>query len=334
MICARVRTVGPCPGRAAGLTGPVRCPSRGGSAQVVHARFGQHANSTRDGRGQALSQAGVGDLDGMDDQAPGAPVEPGSQGHCVTQTQPVRAGAHTCAGWEAGTMDLHPVRAARSTGNGAGSVDHHGQRRMVPHGDQPGGISVADVQPRPDRWALAIRKPSEASDHYPPDGVVTSERVADPDHADPGRLGEWGRLHRVTLAGRVASGRARRRRGGSNGWQVAAVGVFRNVASVDWRLIPVRLARQLIRLSAVRGGSVRDRRARETSMADTFRTAVIDKEGMDALIRVLATGGRTVIGPMVRDGAVVLSELQGEEDPALRLGCRTGGRDVSARAAP
>ncbi|WP_354637193.1 4Fe-4S dicluster domain-containing protein [Kitasatospora camelliae] len=44
--------------------------------------------------------------------------------------------------------------------------------------------------------------------------------------------------------------------------------------------------------------------------------AVIDRAGLDALIRVLAAQGRTVVGPTVRDGAVVLAELaSGDELP-------------------
>lgn len=43
--------------------------------------------------------------------------------------------------------------------------------------------------------------------------------------------------------------------------------------------------------------------------------AVLDREGLDALVRVLTLRGRTVIGPTVRDGAIVLDEL----DSADRL---------------
>lgn len=44
--------------------------------------------------------------------------------------------------------------------------------------------------------------------------------------------------------------------------------------------------------------------------------AVIDKDGVDALIRALSDLGRTVIGPTVRDGAIVLDELsRGDELP-------------------
>ncbi|WP_234532602.1 4Fe-4S dicluster domain-containing protein [Streptomyces shenzhenensis] len=37
--------------------------------------------------------------------------------------------------------------------------------------------------------------------------------------------------------------------------------------------------------------------------------AVIDKEGLDALVAALVAEGRTVVGPTVRDGAIVLAEL-------------------------
>ncbi|MEW2433266.1 4Fe-4S dicluster domain-containing protein [Streptomyces caniferus] len=40
-------------------------------------------------------------------------------------------------------------------------------------------------------------------------------------------------------------------------------------------------------------------------------TAVIGTDGLDALIRALAARGRTVIGPTVRDGAIVLAEITG-----------------------
>ncbi|MCC9306090.1 4Fe-4S dicluster domain-containing protein [Kitasatospora sp. RB6PN24] len=46
-------------------------------------------------------------------------------------------------------------------------------------------------------------------------------------------------------------------------------------------------------------------------MTDDDGAAVIDKDGMDALVAVLAARGRTVIGPTVRDGAIVLAEISG-----------------------
>ncbi|MFE5326743.1 4Fe-4S dicluster domain-containing protein [Embleya sp. NPDC056575] len=42
--------------------------------------------------------------------------------------------------------------------------------------------------------------------------------------------------------------------------------------------------------------------------------AVIDKDGLDALITILARRGRTVIGPTVRDGAITLAEISGGTD--------------------
>ncbi|MET8471794.1 4Fe-4S dicluster domain-containing protein [Streptomyces sp. NPDC006422] len=42
-------------------------------------------------------------------------------------------------------------------------------------------------------------------------------------------------------------------------------------------------------------------------------TAILDRSGLDALITALAAEGRTVVGPTVRDGAVVLAELEGAE---------------------
>ncbi len=42
-------------------------------------------------------------------------------------------------------------------------------------------------------------------------------------------------------------------------------------------------------------------------------SAVLDRNGLDALIKTLAAQGRTVVGPTVRDGAVVLAELASAE---------------------
>ncbi|MFG3294841.1 4Fe-4S dicluster domain-containing protein [Streptomyces sp. NPDC048179] len=44
-------------------------------------------------------------------------------------------------------------------------------------------------------------------------------------------------------------------------------------------------------------------------MTVTTPPAVIDKEGLDALVAALVAEGRTVVGPTVRDGAIVLAEL-------------------------
>ncbi|MGI5133279.1 MULTISPECIES: 4Fe-4S dicluster domain-containing protein [unclassified Streptomyces] len=42
--------------------------------------------------------------------------------------------------------------------------------------------------------------------------------------------------------------------------------------------------------------------------------AVLDRDGLDALVRVLRRRGRTVIGPTVRDRAIVLAELDSADD--------------------
>ncbi|MEN1882777.1 4Fe-4S dicluster domain-containing protein [Streptomyces mirabilis] len=43
--------------------------------------------------------------------------------------------------------------------------------------------------------------------------------------------------------------------------------------------------------------------------ATTAPTAVLDRNGLDALVAALVAQGRTVVGPTLRDGAIVLSEL-------------------------
>ncbi|MFI7341276.1 4Fe-4S dicluster domain-containing protein [Streptomyces sp. NPDC050085] len=43
-------------------------------------------------------------------------------------------------------------------------------------------------------------------------------------------------------------------------------------------------------------------------------TAVLDRGGLDCLIKTLAAHGRTVIGPTARDGAVVLSQVSSADD--------------------
>ncbi|MFI6875541.1 4Fe-4S dicluster domain-containing protein [Streptomyces sp. NPDC050400] len=48
-------------------------------------------------------------------------------------------------------------------------------------------------------------------------------------------------------------------------------------------------------------------------MPDTGQTAVLDRAGLDALVAALTADGRTVVGPTVRDGAVVLAELDGAD---------------------
>ncbi|MGV9628670.1 4Fe-4S dicluster domain-containing protein [Streptomyces sp. NPDC003487] len=42
--------------------------------------------------------------------------------------------------------------------------------------------------------------------------------------------------------------------------------------------------------------------------------AVVDREGLDALVAALVADGRTVVGPTVRDGAVVLAELSSAQE--------------------
>ncbi|GGZ19551.1 4Fe-4S dicluster domain-containing protein [Streptomyces poonensis] len=49
-------------------------------------------------------------------------------------------------------------------------------------------------------------------------------------------------------------------------------------------------------------------------MSERRTTAVLDRTGLDALVQVLRARGRTVIGPTVRDGAVVLADLATAEE--------------------
>ena len=49
-------------------------------------------------------------------------------------------------------------------------------------------------------------------------------------------------------------------------------------------------------------------------MDDTGTSAVIDKDGINTLITLLAGEGRTVIGPTVRDQAIVLAEIESGAD--------------------
>ena len=44
-------------------------------------------------------------------------------------------------------------------------------------------------------------------------------------------------------------------------------------------------------------------------MTRTEPPAVLDRDGLDALVAALVADGRTVVGPTVRDGAIVLAEL-------------------------
>ncbi|MEU2266705.1 4Fe-4S dicluster domain-containing protein [Streptomyces olindensis] len=49
-------------------------------------------------------------------------------------------------------------------------------------------------------------------------------------------------------------------------------------------------------------------------MTNSPATGVLDKDGLSALVQILAAQGRTVIGPTVRDGAVVLTEIGSADD--------------------
>jgi len=55
-------------------------------------------------------------------------------------------------------------------------------------------------------------------------------------------------------------------------------------------------------------------RKRARMSEDAEPAALLDKEGVDALIRALTNLGRTVIGPTVRDGAIVLAEIAGGDE--------------------
>jgi sulfhydrogenase subunit beta (sulfur reductase) len=61
--------------------------------------------------------------------------------------------------------------------------------------------------------------------------------------------------------------------------------------------------------------------------SDPVAAAVVELDGLDALLRDLAATGRTVIGPTVRDGAIVLAEIEGVRDlPAGYTDEQDGGR--------
>ncbi|MFJ9898306.1 4Fe-4S dicluster domain-containing protein [Streptomyces sp. NPDC091280] len=49
-------------------------------------------------------------------------------------------------------------------------------------------------------------------------------------------------------------------------------------------------------------------------MTAASASAVLDRDGLDALVTVLVAQGRTVVGPTVRDGAVVLAELTSADE--------------------
>ena len=50
-------------------------------------------------------------------------------------------------------------------------------------------------------------------------------------------------------------------------------------------------------------------------------TAVIERDGLDALIQALMADGYRVVGPTVRDGTIVLAELE-SPDQLGRVGSR------------
>ncbi|MBC7271589.1 MAG: 4Fe-4S ferredoxin, partial [Streptomyces sp.] len=49
-------------------------------------------------------------------------------------------------------------------------------------------------------------------------------------------------------------------------------------------------------------------------MSDRRTAAVLDRTGLDALVQVLRGRGRTVVGPTVRDAAVVLAEITSADE--------------------
>ncbi|MCZ4514707.1 4Fe-4S dicluster domain-containing protein [Streptomyces sp. ActVer] len=57
-------------------------------------------------------------------------------------------------------------------------------------------------------------------------------------------------------------------------------------------------------------------------MTGSPATAVLDRNGLDALVKALAARGHTVVGPTVRDGAVVLSELASADQLPFGWGTR------------
>ncbi|GAA2280360.1 4Fe-4S ferredoxin [Streptomyces ruber] len=57
-------------------------------------------------------------------------------------------------------------------------------------------------------------------------------------------------------------------------------------------------------------------------MSDRRTTAVLARTGLDALVQALRARGRTVVGPTVRDGAVVLAELSSAEELPFGWGTR------------
>ena len=56
------------------------------------------------------------------------------------------------------------------------------------------------------------------------------------------------------------------------------------------------------------------RSSQSTGPPSTGDAAVLDREGLGALVRVLRERGRTVVGPTVRDGAVQLAPLESADE--------------------
>ncbi|MFF7160181.1 4Fe-4S dicluster domain-containing protein [Streptomyces sp. NPDC008086] len=57
-------------------------------------------------------------------------------------------------------------------------------------------------------------------------------------------------------------------------------------------------------------------------MSERRTTAVLDRNGLDSLVEALRAQGRTVIGPTVRDGAVVLADLASADELPFGWGTR------------
>ena len=61
--------------------------------------------------------------------------------------------------------------------------------------------------------------------------------------------------------------------------------------------------------------------------------AVISLDGLEQLVLTLLRRGYRVVGPSVREGAVVYEELQTAAELPIGWGGRAGGGDVPAREA-
>ncbi|WP_335340817.1 4Fe-4S dicluster domain-containing protein [Streptomyces qaidamensis] len=59
-------------------------------------------------------------------------------------------------------------------------------------------------------------------------------------------------------------------------------------------------------------------------MTNSPATGVLDEDGLTALVQILAAQGRTVIGPTVGDGAVVLAEIGSADDLPFGWGTEVG----------